>query len=73
MENSGHQKKEGRRQAEAAKQQLFLYDAETDADLDEIAETVGKKRDIPILAGCAGLRQASGASELPVKRSGDVN
>jgi uncharacterized protein YgbK (DUF1537 family) len=69
------QASEERRQkaAEAAKQQLFLYDAETDADLDEIAEAVGKKRDIPILAGCAGF-----AAKLPellklsVKESDDV-
>ena len=69
------QASEERRQkaAEAAKQQLFLYDAETDADLDEIAEAVSKKSDIPILAGCAGF-----AAKLPellklqVKKSGDV-
>lgn len=56
------QASEERRQkaAEAAKQQLFLYDAETDADLDEIAEAVSKKSDIPILAGCAGF-----AAKLP--------
>lgn len=69
------QASEERRQkaAEAAKQQLFLYDAETDADLDEIAEAVSKKSDIPILAGCAGF-----AAKLPellklsVKESDDV-
>lgn len=63
----------GQKAAEAAKQQLFLYDAETDADLDEIAESVCKKKDIPILAGCAGF-----AAKLPellklsVKESDDV-
>ena len=69
------QASEERRQkaVEAAKQQLFLYDAETDADLDEIAEAVSKKSDIPILAGCAGF-----AAKLPkllklsVKESDDV-
>ena len=69
------QASEERRQkaAEAAKQQLFLYDAETDADLDEIAETVGKKRDIPILAGCAGFAaKLPELLKLPVKESGDV-
>ena len=63
----------GSKLAEAAKQQLFLYDAETDADLDEIAETVGKKRDIPILAGCAGFAaKLPELLKLPVKESGDV-
>ena len=69
------QASEERRQkaAEAAKQQLFLYDAETDADLDEIAETVGKKRDSPILAGCAGFAaKLPELLKLPVKESGDV-
>lgn len=69
------QASEERRQkaAEAAKQQLFLYDAETDADLDEIAEAVGKKRDIPILAGCAGFAaKLPVLLKLPVKESGDV-
>ena len=66
---------EERRQkaAEAAKQQLFLYDAETDADLDEIAEAVSKKSDIPILAGCAGFAaKLPELLKLPVKKSGDV-
>ena len=63
----------GQKAAEAAKQQLFLYDAEIDADLDEIAETVGKKRDIPILAGCAGFAaKLPELLKLPVKESGDV-
>ena len=69
------QASEERRQkaAEAAKQQLFLYDAETDADLDEIAEAVGKKSDIPILAGCAGFAaKLPVLLKLPVKESGDV-
>ena len=63
----------GQKAAEAAKQQLFLYDAETDADLDEIAEAVSKKRDIPILAGCAGFAaKLPELLKLPVKKSGDV-
>lgn len=69
------QASEERRQkaAEAAKQQLFLYDAETDADLDEIAEAVSKKSDIPILAGCAGFAaKLPVLLKLPVKESGDV-
>ena len=69
------QASEERRQkaAEAAKQQLFLYDAETDADLDEIAEAVSKKSDIPILAGCAGFAaKLPELLKLPVKKSGDV-
>lgn len=69
------QASEERRQkaAEAAKQQLFLYDAETDADLDEIAEAVSKKSDIPILAGCAGFAaKLPELLKLPVKESGDV-
>lgn len=69
------QASEERRQkaAEAAKQQLFLYDAETDADLDEIAEAVSKKSDIPILAGCAGFAaKLPELMKLPVKKSGDV-
>lgn len=69
------QASEERRQkaVEAAKQQLFLYDAETDADLDEIAEAVSKKSDIPILAGCAGFAaKLPELLKLPVKKSGDV-
>ena len=69
------QASEERRQkaAEAAKQQLFLYDAETDADLDEIAEAVSKKSDIPILAGCAGFAaKLPELLKLPVKKSDDV-
>ena len=69
------QASEERRQkaAEAAKQQLFLYDAETDADLDEIAEAVSKKSDIPILAGCDGFAaKLPELLKLPVKKSGDV-
>lgn len=69
------QASEERRQkaAEAAKQQLFLYDAEIDADLDEIAEAVSKKSDIPILAGCAGFAaKLPELLKLPVKKSGDV-
>lgn len=69
------QASEERRQkaAEAAKQQLFLYDAEADADLDEIAEAVSKKSDIPILAGCAGFAaKLPELLKLPVKKSGDV-
>ena len=63
----------GQKAAEAAKQQLFLYDAETDADLDEIAEAVSKKSDIPILAGCAGFAaKLPELLKLPVKKSGDV-
>lgn len=63
----------GQKAAEAAKQQLFLYDAEIDADLDEIAESVGKKSDIPILAGCAGFAaKLPELLKLPVKESDDV-
>ena len=63
----------GQKAAEVAKQQLFLYDAETDADLDEIAEAVSKKSDIPILAGCAGFAaKLPELLKLPVKKSGDV-
>ena len=61
------------RKQQAAKQQLFLYDAESDADLDEIAEVVGKKKDIPILAGCAGFAaKLPELLKLPVKESGGV-
>lgn len=60
-------------EAESAKQQLYLYDAETDADLDEIAEAVGKKKEIPILSGCAGFAaKLPELLELPVKESGSV-
>jgi len=60
-------------EAESAKQQLYLYDAETDADLDEIAEAVSKKKEIPILSGCAGFAaKLPELLELPVKESGSV-
>ncbi|MFQ9389206.1 MAG: hypothetical protein ACLR1V_10900 [Coprococcus sp.] len=39
----------------------------------KIAEAVGKKRDIPILAGCAGFAaKLPELLKLPVKKSGDV-
>ena len=60
-------------EAGSAKQRLYLYDAETDADLDEIAEVVSKKKEIPILSGCAGFAaKLPELLELPVKESGDV-
>lgn len=59
--------------AKAVKQQLFLYDVETDVDLDEIAALVKRKKDIPILAGCAGFAaKLPELLELPVKESGSV-
>ncbi len=55
------------------KQQLFLYDAETDADLDEIAAAVRMRKDMPILSGCAGFAaKLPELLELPVKESGSV-
>ena len=69
------QEAETRKQQEAgsAKQRLYLYDAETDADLDEIAEVVSKKKEIPILSGCAGFAaKLPELLDLSVKESGDV-
>ena len=69
------QEEETRNQQEAgsANQRLYLYDAETDADLDEIAEVVSKKKEIPILSGCAGFAaKLPELLKLPVKESSGV-
>lgn len=56
-----------------AEQKLFLYDAETDTDLDEIAALVKNGKQIPILSGCAGFAaRLPELLELPVKESGSV-
>lgn len=56
-----------------AEQNLYLFDAETEADLDEIAALVKAEKAMPILAGCAGFAaKLTEVLELPMKESGSV-
>lgn len=55
------------------KAELYLFDAETDADLDEIAALVKAGKKMPVLAGCAGFAsKLPELLELPVKESSSV-
>lgn len=56
-----------------AEQKLYLFDAETETDLDEIAALVKAGKAMPILAGCAGFAaKLPEVLELPMKESGSV-
>ena len=55
------------------KAELYLFDAETDEDLDEIAALVKNRESIPVLSGCAGFAsKLPELLELPVKESSSV-
>ena len=72
-EDINHETKADEATIDKEKQKLFLFDAETDEDLDEIAALVKAGKEMPILAGCAGFAaKLSELLELPVKESGSV-